>query len=207
MINLLLVDDEKLIREGLSILFEGEEDFTVLATAGSGQEALQMVKEHPVDVVLMDLRMPSSDGIEGTRLIKSYKQSIKVLILTTFKDAAYLKDVMAYGASGYLLKDTGFEEIKKAILSVCEGSIVLHPEISRVLLESEKGFRPEDYGLTPREMEILLSIARGKSNQEIAEELFLSQGTVKNYISGILDKLDLRDRTQIAIFAYQNKLL
>ena len=207
MINLLLVDDERLIREGLAVLFEADANIQVAATASSGKEALEKVKKYEIDVVLMDLRMPDSDGIEGTKLIKSYNKKIKVLVLTTFKDAAYLDAAMTYGASGYLLKDTGFEEIKKAILSVHEGSIVLHPEISRALLEGNKGFSPEDHDLTTREIDIILSIAGGKSNQEIAEELFLSQGTVKNYISGILDKLNLRDRTQIAIFAFKNKLL
>lgn len=197
--KILLVDDEQLILEGLQILLE-QEAFQVVATASSGKEALQRYQETPAEVVLMDLRMPESDGIEGTRLLKAHDPEVKILILTTFRDLDYIERAMAAGASGYLLKDSSTKDIARAIKSVKEGQVIFHPEVSQVLLQKDQ----ED-ALTERERELVLAVARGLSNQEIAEEFHLSLGTVKNYISGILQKLDLRDRTSLAIYAYKNK--
>lgn len=207
MIKLVIADDERMIREGLEIILNTYEDIDVVGLCKDGEEAYQFCKDNPVDLVLMDIRMPDYDGIHGTRKICGVLDT-KVLILTTFQETEYIQEAIAEGASGYLLKDSSYDVLVAGIRSAVAGNTVLHADVASKLLKSaEKEMDLQEYGLTERELELILCIAEGKSNQEIAETVHLSQGTVKNAISVILQKLDLRDRTQIAVFAYKNHLL
>ena len=162
-------------------------------------------------MVLMDIRMPESNGIEGTKLIREAFPEVKVLIVTTFQDTEYIVEAVQNGASGYLLKDSSPEAILDGIKVALSGKVVMDTVISEALLtnttvEKATTFDAEKWGLTPREVELIQQVAQGLSNKEIAQTLFLSEGTVKNNISTILSKLELRDRTQLVIFAYENKL-
>lgn len=208
-IRTIIVDDEKLIREGLKIILSTYEDIEVVGLYENGEEGFKGCKEHNPDIVLMDIRMPKCDGVLGTRLIKETFKDIKVLILTTFNDKEYIHEAMKFGASGYLLKDSSYDVIYEGIKAAVKGNIVIHPEVASIILEDE--IRKEDatkciseYKLSEKEVNIIKEIANGLSNKEIGEKLFLSEGTIKNNISSILSKLDLRDRTQIAIFAFKS---
>ena len=210
-IKLIIADDEMLIRTGLKIMLEASGNVEVLALAESGRAAFETCKEHQPDVVLMDIRMPESNGIEGTKLIKEAFPEVKVLIVTTFQDTEYIVEAVQNGASGYLLKDSSPEAILDGIKVALSGKVVMDTVISEALLtnttvEKAATFDAEKWGLTPREVELIQQVAQGLSNKEIAQTLFLSEGTVKNNISTILSKLELRDRTQLVIFAYENKL-
>lgn len=214
-IKIVIVDDEKLIREGLKIILSTYKDIEVMALCENGREAFLYCRENDVDVVLMDVRMKECDGVLGTKLIKEYKKSIKVLMLTTFKDGEYIKEALENGASGYLLKDSSYELIYAGIRAVYEGNMVVHPEIMDEIMSSDLKLnintKPQDIknktGLSERELDIIKKIAEGLSNKEIGKKLFLTEGTVKNNITTILSKLSLRDRTQIAIFAFKNNLV
>lgn len=208
-IRTIIVDDEKLIREGLKIILSTYEDIEVVGLYENGEEGFKGCKEYNPDIVLMDIRMPKCDGVLGTRLIKETFKDIKVLILTTFNDKEYIHEAMRFGASGYLLKDSSYDVIYEGIKAAVKGNIVIHPEVASIILEDE--VRKEDavkciseYKLSEKEVNIIKEIANGLSNKEIGEKLFLSEGTIKNNISSILSKLDLRDRTQIAIFAFKS---
>lgn len=210
-IKLIIADDEMLIRTGLKIMLEASGNVEVLALAESGRAVFEACKEHQPDVVLMDIRMPESNGIEGTKLIKEAFPEVKVLIVTTFQDTEYIVEAVQNGASGYLLKDSSPEAILDGIKVALSGKVVMDTVISEALLtnttvEKPATFDAEKWGLTPREVELIQQVAQGLSNKEIAQTLFLSEGTVKNNISTILSKLELRDRTQLVIFAYENKL-
>lgn len=207
-IKVLVVDDEKLIREGLKIILSSHEDIDVVGMCSNGQEALEFIRKNKVDIVLMDIRMPICDGVLGTRIIKEEFEDIKVLILTTFDDREYIHEALKYGASGYLLKDSSYDLIYEGIKVAVKGSLVVHPKVANTIISSvskEEDYSKEieKYCLTDRELTIIKEIANGLSNREIAEKLYLSEGTIKNNISNILTKLDLRDRTQIAIFAFK----
>jgi len=207
-IKVLIVDDEKLIREGLNIILSSYEDIELVGMCSNGQEALEFVRSNDVDVVLMDIRMPVCDGVLGTRIIKEEFEDIKILILTTFDDREYIHEALKYGASGYLLKDSSYDLIYEGVKVAVKGSLVVHLKvadtiISSVSMEEDYSKQIKKYGLTDRELTIIKEIANGLSNKEIAEKLYLSEGTIKNNISNILSKLDLRDRTQIAIFAFK----
>ena len=210
-IKLIIADDEMLIRTGLKIMLEASGNVEVLALAESGRAAFEACKEDKPDVVLMDIRMPESNGIEGTKLIREAFPEVKVLIVTTFQDTEYIVEAVQNGASGYLLKDSSPEAILDGIKVALSGKVVMDTVISEALLtnttvEKPATFDAEKWGLTPREVELIQQVAQGLSNKEIAQTLFLSEGTVKNNISTILSKLELRDRTQLVIFAYENKL-
>lgn len=207
-IKVLIVDDEKLIREGLKIILSSHEDIDVVGMCSNGQEALEFIRKNRVDIILMDIRMPICDGVLGTRIIKEEFEDIKVLILTTFDDREYIHEALKYGASGYLLKDSSYDLIYEGIKVAVKGSLVVHPKVANTIISSvskEEDYSKEieKYCLTDRELTIIKEIANGLSNREIAEKLYLSEGTIKNNISNILTKLDLRDRTQIAIFAFK----
>lgn len=207
-IKVLIVDDEKLIREGLKIILSSHEDIDLVGMCSNGQEALEFIRKNKVDIVLMDIRMPICDGVLGTRIIKEEFEDIKVLILTTFDDREYIHEALKYGASGYLLKDSSYDLIYEGIKVAVKGSLVVHPKVANTIISSvskEEDYSKEieKYCLTDRELTIIKEIANGLSNREIAEKLYLSEGTIKNNISNILTKLDLRDRTQIAIFAFK----
>lgn len=212
-IKIMLVDDEKLIREGLKIILSTYADLDVLSECSNGREAFEFCKASKVDVVLMDVRMPDCDGVLGTKLIKDICPDTKILMLTTFNDSEYIEQALSAGASGYLLKNSSYDLICAAIKAVHEGNVVVHPNILGQLMV--KGQRTnsklqevkENTGLTDKEINIIEEIARGLSNKEIGDKLFLTEGTVKNNITTILSKLSLRDRTQIAIFAFKNNIV
>lgn len=210
-IRLIIADDEMLIRTGLKIMLEASGNVEVLALAENGRAAFEACTIHRPDVVLMDIRMPESNGIEGTKLIKEAFPEVKVLIVTTFQDTEYIVEAVQNGASGYLLKDSSPDAILDGIKVALSGKVVMDTVISEALLtntsvEKEESFDAKKWGLTTREVELIAQVAKGLSNKEIAQTLFLSEGTVKNNISTILSKLELRDRTQLVIFAYENKL-
>ncbi|PSM49874.1 DNA-binding response regulator [Chroococcidiopsis sp. CCALA 051] len=206
MIQILVVDDQSLIRQGLKALLELDPELTVVGEAENGQLALQLAQELRPDVILMDIRMPLMDGVAATREILQQLPQTKVLVLTTFDDDEYVKAAIAHGAMGYLLKDTPSEELAVAIHAVHKGYTQLGPGIVKKLLVSPLSVPkptppPVLQELTPRELEILQLIASGANNREIAQKLFISEGTVKNHVTNILNRLNLRDRTQAAIFA------
>lgn len=211
-IRIAIIDDEKLIREGLKIILSTYKDIEVVGMGENGLEALDICRTNNIDLVLMDIRMPICDGVEGTKLIKTEFPNTKVLILTTFRDIEYIEEALKNGASGYLLKDSSYDLIHEGIKASVIGNIVIHPDIALDILEHKNSSTNpnkilKEYGLTDKEYEIIKLIAEGLSNKEISEKLFLSEGTVKNNVSTILFKLGLRDRTQLAIFAYKNNLI
>ncbi len=209
MISVLLVDDQHLIRQGLKTLLELEADLEILGEAENGQEAVVMVEKLQPDVVLMDIRMPVMDGVAATREIKNKLAQTKILVLTTFDDDEYIKAALQNGAMGYLLKDTPSEELAVAIRAVYRGYTQLGPGIVKKLLTqftpataTQTSPPPPTLAeLTKREKQVLHLIATGANNREIAQKLYISEGTVKNHVTNILNRLELRDRTQAAIFA------
>jgi DNA-binding NarL/FixJ family response regulator len=206
MINLLLVDDQNLIRQGLKALLELEPDLCIVGEAENGVVAIERVKTLQPSVVLMDIRMPVMDGVTATREICRQFPNVNVLILTTFDDDTYVSAAIEYGAKGYLLKDTPSEEIAAAIRAVDRGYTHLAPGmlakvISRAAEQPATRLPPQLNELTPRELEVLKLIAKGANNREIAQALYISEGTVKNHVTNLLNRLNLRDRTQAAIFA------
>ncbi|WP_194539890.1 response regulator [Paenibacillus sp. JZ16] len=209
MISVLIVDDDPFIRESLKLLVGMDPDIEVSAVAEHGEEALALLEEGlPVDVVLMDIRMPVCDGVEGSRRICERHSDVRVLMLTTFDDDEYIVEALRNGASGYLLKNIPPDRIIQGIKTVHDGNMLIHPDIARKLSgmlrptaqPAPKSAELEQFGLTPTEKKVVVLIAEGLSNKEIAGQLYLSEGTVKNYVTEILGKLNLRDRTQIAIF-------
>ena len=186
------------------------EDIEVVGTDENGYKALETCKNNNIDVVLMDIRMKDCDGVMGTRLIKEQFTKIKVIILTTFKDKEYIQEALKYGAFGYMLKDSSYDVIYEGIKTAYKGNMVVHPDVATKMMMGSNTVIKSDidkYGLLEKEIKIIKSIAKGLTNKEISEELFLSEGTVKNNITNILSKLDLRDRTQIAIFAFKNGIV
>ncbi|MGD1912698.1 MAG: response regulator [Rivularia sp. (in: cyanobacteria)] len=209
MVRLLLVDDQEIIRQGIKSLLESQSDFEVVGIAGNGKQAISQVEALHPDMVLMDVRMPIMDGIAATKAIIKQFPKVKILILTTFDDDEYISEGMKYGAKGYLLKDTPLEPLANAIRLVNAGHTHLGPGLFEKIItgthETATAKNPtpphELQEITPREKEVLCLIASGASNREIAEKLFISERTVKNHVTSILTRLNLRDRTQAAIFA------
>lgn len=214
MIHVVLVDDQSLIRQGLRALLELEPDLQVVGEAENGQNALDLIETlqgTPLqpDVVMMDVRMPVMDGVAATREISDRFAGTKVLVLTTFDDDEYVATALRYGAIGYLLKDTPSEELAAAIRAVHKGYTQLGPGLVEKIMAKVPAAAPIPLvspppswdELTPREREVLRMIAKGASNREIAKALYISEGTVKNHVTNILNRLNLRDRTQAAIFA------
>ncbi|MEC0127746.1 response regulator [Paenibacillus pabuli] len=212
-IRLLLADDDSFIRESLKVLLGLDPGIRVTGTASNGHEALELLETgDPADVVLMDIRMPGCDGVKGTRIIKSRFPDVRVLMLTTFDDDEYIIQALQNGASGYLLKNVPPDRIIQGIKTVHNGDMLIHPDVARKLASllrptaAPQTQEPIDsYGLTRMELAVAVAISEGLSNKEIAAKLYLSEGTVKNYVTDILGKLSLRDRTQIAIFMLKNK--
>ena len=206
MIRLLLVDDQSLIRRGLRALLELEPDLEIVGEAETGQAAVEQVRLLKPDVVLLDVRMPVMDGVTATPLILQEVPQTKVLVLTTFDQDNYVAQALQRGASGYLLNDTPSEELAATIRLVHRGYSqfgpgILQKALTKVTAPTQPELPPGFADLTPREKEVLRLIAQGASNREIAQQLFLSEGTVKNHVTSVLGRLNLRDRTQAAIFA------
>ncbi|NJN58931.1 MAG: response regulator transcription factor [Leptolyngbyaceae cyanobacterium SL_5_9] len=206
MIQVLLVDDQLIIRQGLRSLLESKPDLKVVGEAENGQQAIEQIELLQPDVVLMDVRMPIMDGVAATRTIGQQFPQTRVLILTTFDDDEYVSRAMQFGARGYLLKDTHSEELAQAIRSVHKGYTQLGPGLFEKVLNNSDVQRPKQLPpklaeLTPREREVLCLIVAGASNREIAQTLFISERTVKNHITSILSRLNLGNRTQAAMYA------
>jgi DNA-binding NarL/FixJ family response regulator len=209
MIKVLLVDDQSLIRQGLRALLELELDLEIVGEAENGEQAINLVAQLQPDVVLLDIRMPIMDGVAATREIQKRFPQTKILVLTTFDDDEYVSAALQNGAMGYLLKDTPSEELAVAIRAVDKGYTQLGPGIVKKLMTQFSHPTPTQspplpsslMELTPREKEVLRLIATGANNREIAQELYISEGTVKNHVTNILNRLNLRDRTQAAIWA------
>jgi DNA-binding NarL/FixJ family response regulator len=206
MISILLVDDQQLIRQGLRALLELESDLQIVGEAENGEAAIAQVEKLQPDVVLMDVRMPVMDGVAATQQICQRFPTVNILILTTFDDQSYVATAIQNGAKGYLLKDTPSEEIAAAIRAVDKGYTHLAPGLMEKVISSQQpasamALPTELAELTPREREVLKAIATGANNREIANSLYISEGTVKNHVTNILNRLNLRDRTQAAILA------
>jgi DNA-binding NarL/FixJ family response regulator len=214
-LRLLLVDDQQLMRQGLRTLLEMEEGMTIVAEAADGAAAIQAFEELSPDVVLMDVRMPKMDGVEATRRIRGKSPSAKILILTTFDEDELVFEAVRAGALGYLLKDVSGAELAAAIRSVASGGAALQPSVARKVMDAfarlaqptAKAANQLVEPLSGREQAVLRLLARGLSNKEIADQLFLAEGTVKNHVSAILQKIDARDRTQAALKARELGLL
>jgi DNA-binding NarL/FixJ family response regulator len=207
MIHLLLVDDQLIVRQGLRSLLEAKPDFRVVGEAENGEQAVAQVQALQPDVVLMDIRMPVMDGVAATQAICQQFPAARVLVLTTFDDDDYVSRAMRYGARGYLLKDTHSEELAEAIRAVHKGYTQLGPGLFEKAIaaprsgtDAPSAMPPKLAQLTPREREVLCLIARGANNREIAGALYISERTVKNHVTSILSRLNLRDRIQAAMF-------
>jgi DNA-binding NarL/FixJ family response regulator len=214
MIRVLLADDQELVRDGFRLILDAQGDIDVVGEAADGAEAVARSRELDPDVVLMDIRMPGTDGIEATRRLVSSGARPRVLILTTFDHDDYVYDALRAGASGFLLKDVPRAQLVAAVRTVAAGAELLSPAITRRLIEDvvarsapERTAPPELATLTQRELEVLVHVARGASNAEIAADLVLSEATVKTHVAHIFQKLDLRDRVQAVVYAYESGLV
>jgi DNA-binding NarL/FixJ family response regulator len=212
-IRVLIADDQELVRTGFRMILASEPDLTVVGEAGDGLEAVELARGLEADVVLMDIRMPGLDGIEATRRLLAVRAATRVLILTTFDLNEYVYEALRAGASGFLLKDAPAVQLVTAIRVVAAGDALLAPSVTRRLI-AEFAQRPPPSArpvameeLTERELEVLRLVARGLSNAEIAKELFVGDATVKTHVARILMKLDLRDRVQAVVAAYESGLV
>ncbi len=210
-ITVLLVDDHEVVRSGVSAFLASQPDFEVVGEAKSGVEAVELALKHVPDVVLMDLVMAKMDGVEATRQVKNVSPRTKIVVLTSYHQDEYIFPALQAGAISYILKDVKMDELADALRRASQGEATLHPRVaSRVIQELHGANRKElnPYtDLTDREMEVLKLIAKGMSNSEIAEELVISVNTVKGHVSNILSKLHLADRTQAAVYAWQQGIV
>ena len=206
-IRILLVDDHKIVRQGVRAFFDAHEGINVIGEAGSGAEAIKLVEERVPDVILMDLIMPGMDGVEATRLAKNISPRTQIVVLTSYHDDEHIFPALQAGALSYILKDVEMDELADAVFKASRGEATLHPQVaSRVIQElhgRKKDENTPNVDLTKREVEILKAIAQGMTNVEIAEKLVISKYTVKGHVSNILSKLHLADRTQAAVYAWQ----
>lgn len=211
MIKVAMVDDQPLLLQGLSMMIGTQSDLEVIWTASNGREAVFKATAVQPDVILMDLRMPEMTGVEATAAIKADYPEVKIIILTTFMEDEEIFESLKLGASGYLLKDATPDTLFNAIRKAMSGGTIIEPLVASKLVKHLKGSGESSKNqilekLTSREVEIARGIAQGQSNREIAELLFVSEGTVKNHLTSILEKLELRDRTQLAILFVKNDL-
>lgn len=209
MIRLLIVDDQDLIRDGLTSILDRDEHIDVVGTAADGIEAVQLAVDLRPDVVLMDIRMPGITGVEATRRLLAASLPSRVIVLSTFDEDDLVVEAIRAGASGYLLKDIPRQHLVEAIKAVHEGDLRLAPSITRRLVERQLAGKPSpDHAarlaaLSEREVDVLKAVAAGSTNAEIAAQLYLSESTIKTHVSHVLQKLRLRDRVQLVIFAYE----
>ncbi len=213
MIKVVIVDDQEIVREGLKMILSLHEEIEVIGEAVNGQDLLKLLLTTMPEVILMDIRMPVKDGIEATKLVKEKYPDIKIIILTTFNEDEYIFDVLKNGADGYILKDSASKEIIDSIKTACEGNVLLNPKITLKVVKAlnsmnnKKNFEFKNSGeenlihlLTQREKEVTEYIMQGKSNKSIGKEMFLTEGTVKNYVSRILEKLQLHNRAELILY-------
>ena len=213
MIKILIADDQELLRQSLEIVLGSKENMALTGSVENGMEVLDSVQQEMPDVILMDIRMPKMDGVQCTKVIKERYPQIKIIILTTFDDDEYVFNALKNGASGYLLKGVSVDELVSAVETVYGGQAMINPDIAATVLGLFSRMAQSDYSiqiqrnqveeLTRSEWKIVEQVGNGLSNKEIAQKLNLSENTVKNYLSNILSKLNLRDRTQLAIWAVQ----
>lgn len=216
MIKVLIAEDQELIRQSLEIMLSNKPDIEITGAAENGREAIRLTRKLMPDVILMDIRMPEMDGVQCIKIIKENYPEIKIIVLTTFDDDEYVFNALKNGASGYLLKGISVGELTEAIRTVAKGGTLINPNIASKVVKFFSQMAHADYTikvddeavreLSKNEMRIIQLIGSGMSNKEITDKLKFSEGTVRNYISSILNKLGLRDRTQIAIFAVQSGL-
>ena len=216
MIRILIADDQELIRESLSLMIGAYSDFQIAGTVENGREAVEFISKTKPDIILMDVRMPVMNGLQALEIVKDKFPDIKVIVLTTFDEDEYIYESIKLGASGYLLKSCSTEELVSAIKEVYKGGALINPDITKKVFSLFSDMAKSNFNkinkevipetITKNEMKIIKLVGMGYSNKEINYELNFSEGTVRNYISSILQKLELRDRTQIAIFAVQNGL-
>lgn len=212
-IKIVIADDQELIRDSLKIILSANVDMEVMGTVTNGREVIRFVRERKPDVILMDVRMPEMDGVSCTQIIKENYPQIKIIILTTFDDDEYVYNALKYGASGYLLKGVSMAELSSAIRTVHDGKAMINPDIAVKVVRLFSQMAKSNYSInvdsrfeeliSRSEWKVIQQVGYGRSNKEIAAELNLSEGTVRNSLSSILGKLDLRDRTQLAIWAVQ----
>lgn len=213
MIKVLIADDQELIRESLKIVLNTHEDLQVIDTVEDGFGVLDSLKRNIPDVILMDIRMPRMDGVHCTKMVKEAYPDVKIIILTTFDDDDFVFSALKFGASGYLLKGVSMDGLYQAILTVVSGGAMINPDIATKVFRLFSKMANTNYAinvnddnvreLNKPEWKVIQQVGFGLSNKEIAQKLFLSEGTVRNYLSSILSKLELRDRTQLAIWAVQ----
>lgn len=212
--KVLLVEDQAIVRQGLKVILEQDDNISVTHEAENGKEAIDILEKHIIDLVMMDVRMPVMNGIEATRLIKERWPHLKIIILTTFNDETYALETLKDGVNGFLLKTANSEKLIQSVHSCMGGGLVMDDEVSAKvipkLLEREHDkteLVDVHIELTPRELAITKLVGEGKTNREIAQTLHLSTGTVKNHLTNILQKTELRDRTQLALYAVKHNII
>lgn len=217
MINVILVDDQQIVREGLKMILSLDDEINIIEEAENGNNLLSILNKGTIpDVILMDIRMPIMDGVETTKIVKDTYPNIKVIILTTFNEDEYIFDGIANGADGYILKDAGSDQIIKAIKTAYAGNILLNPEVTKKIVTAFNSMytskqtsikfneqKSKLEKLTKREIDVANLVAQGKTNKDICHILFLTEGTVKNYLTKIFEKLELSSRTELALFINQ----
>lgn len=210
MVSILLAEDQSLVRQGIKMMIETAPELHVNGEAENGKEAIKLCERNTFDLAILDIRMPEMTGLGAMRVIKKRWPEIKILILTTFNDEDYAMEALKNGANGYMLKNADAEELIRSIRSCLKGGLAIEDQVAAKVLPTLMQRDQEadiDSSLTKREIDIIIGVGQGLNNKEIAEELFLSIGTVKNNISVILDKLELRDRTQLAIYAIRHNIV
>lgn len=213
MINVMIADDQELICQSLEIVIKNRADMRVVAIANNGLDTIELAKKYKPDVLLLDIRMPGINGVECIKILKEKKLDTKIIILTTFDDDEYVFEAVKNGASGYLLKGISLDELVKSIRLVAEGGTLISPDVATKVFKFFSDMAKSNYtqkvderflnDFNTSELKIIQLVGRGLSNKEITDELNISEGTVRNYISNILSKLDLKNRTQLAILAVQ----
>ncbi|NLX76221.1 MAG: response regulator transcription factor [Clostridiaceae bacterium] len=208
-VRVIIADDSLIFRESMKMLLSQDPGISVVALASNGSEAFDLCCKHRPDIVIMDVRMPVCDGIEGTRLIKNHMPEVKVIMFTTFEDEDYITEAIKHGAEGYVLKDSGQEHIRMVIKSVYKGYPVFHEKVLNPVIQSLSENRTEKVrmDLSQVEKQILKLVVEGKSNKQIGNLLMLSEGRIKNIISELFEKTNTGDRTQLAVFAVRNDLV
>nr|WP_269144105.1 response regulator transcription factor [Clostridium guangxiense] len=217
-IKVLIADDQELIRQSLKIVLSANKDIEIVGTVCNGNEVVESVRKCKSDVILMDVRMPEMDGVQCTKIIKESYPNIKIIVLTTFDDDEYIFNALKYGASGYLLKGVSMDELVKAIHTVVNGGAMINPDITAKVFKLfsqmaqgdvsiQAGAKKNVDDICDTEWNIITCVGFGLSNKEISKKLSLSEGTVRNYLSNILNKLNFRDRTQLAIWAVQTGVI